>query len=257
MKKKPKAHFTCEYIINPQHRISVNLIGLGGTGSQVLDALARIDAALYKLGHPGLSVTCYDADTVSESNIGRQMFSPADIGLNKAVCLATRVNRFYGLDWEAVPEYYNLHSTPANITVSCVDTVKSRLLINDSLKSNYSANYLTNPYYWLDFGNSAKSGQVILGTPKKIAQPKKSTYNVVSKLPTIMELYDLTQIDENESGPSCSLAEALKKQDLFINSTLAQLGSAILWSLFREGILNYHGIFLNLKTMRTNPLLLK
>lgn len=79
----------------------------------------------------------------------------------------------------------------------------------------------------------------------------------MSKLPTIMDLYDLTQIDENESGPSCSLAEALKKQDLFINSTLAQLGSAILWSLFREGILNYHGIFLNLKTMRTNPLLLK
>ena len=32
------------------------------------------------------------------------------------------------------------------------------------------------------------------------------------------------RVKEEESGPSCSLAEALEKQDLFINSTLAQLG---------------------------------
>lgn len=45
-----KVHFTDNYIINPQHPVTVHLIGAGGTGSQVLNALARIDYALYKLG---------------------------------------------------------------------------------------------------------------------------------------------------------------------------------------------------------------
>ena len=80
-----KVHYTNSYLLSPQHRISVNLIGAGGTGSQVLETLARIDSALFKLGHPGLFVTTFDADEVSESNIGRQLFSPADIGLNKSV----------------------------------------------------------------------------------------------------------------------------------------------------------------------------
>lgn len=35
-------------------------------------------------------------------------------------------------------------------------------------------------------------------------------------------MFDLTQVDEQNSGPSCSVTEALRKQDLFINSTLAQ-----------------------------------
>lgn len=64
-----KVHFTDSYLINPQHPVTVHLIGAGGTGSQVLEALARMDAALIRLGHPGLYVTVFDADEVSESNI--------------------------------------------------------------------------------------------------------------------------------------------------------------------------------------------
>jgi hypothetical protein len=71
------------------------------------------------------------------------------------------------------------------------------------------------------------------------------------------ELFDYTKIDEQDAGPSCSLAQALKKQDLFINSTLAQLGCGLLWKLLREGMIDYHGIFLNLDTMKTNPLKMK
>lgn len=67
-------------------------------------------------------------------------------------------------------------------------------------------------------------------------------------------MFDLTQVNEQDSGPSCSLAEALRKQDLFINPTLAQLGCALLWKLFREVKIEYHGIFLNLSTLKTNPI---
>lgn len=55
-----------------------------------------------------------------------------------------------------------------------------------------------------------------------------------------------------DSGSSCSLAKALIEQNLFINSTLAQLGDNILWKMFRNRLLEHHGLFLNLETMKVN-----
>lgn len=72
--KKKKIHYTENYLLSPHHPVSVIVIGAGGTGSQVITSLARMDRALQALGHPGLYVTVYDPDAVSESNIGRQLF---------------------------------------------------------------------------------------------------------------------------------------------------------------------------------------
>ena len=55
-----RVHYIDNYLIDPQHPVTVNLIGAGGTGSQVLTCLARLDVTLRALGHPGLSVTLYD-----------------------------------------------------------------------------------------------------------------------------------------------------------------------------------------------------
>ena len=49
--------------------VTVFVIGAGGTGSQVATGLARISVALQALGHPGLHVTVFDPDTVTEANI--------------------------------------------------------------------------------------------------------------------------------------------------------------------------------------------
>ena len=119
-----RVHYIDNYLIDPQHPVTVNLIGAGGTGSQVLTCLARLDVTLRALGHPGLSVTLYDPDIVSGTNIGRQLFSDSDIGLNKAKCLITRVNNFFGNDWRAVPGIFPTvlkkarRDDMANITVT-------------------------------------------------------------------------------------------------------------------------------------------
>lgn len=252
-----KLHFTDNYIINPRHPLTVNVIGAGGTGSQMLQSLARIDYALYKLGHPGLNVRVFDNDIVTEANIGRQLFSPNDVGLNKADVLVTRINTFFGVNWESVSELYDGENEGlANITITCVDNVKTRLEIGKlcKLKQKHNGYDEKKGYYWLDLGNQTDRGQVILGTIGKIQQPKDTQYETVPHLKTVHEMFDLRQIKEEDSGPSCSLAEALRKQDLFINSTLCQLGSALLWKLFSEGKVSYNGVYLNLSTMTSAPI---
>ena len=107
----------------------------------------------------------------------------------------------------------------------------------------------------MDFGNTQTSGQVVLGTvPKKIKQPKSQQYKTVDTLKVITRYVKYASVEETDSGPSCSLAEALEKQDLYINSTLAQLGCNLLWKMFRNGMLEHHGIYLNLTTMKVNPI---
>jgi PRTRC genetic system ThiF family protein len=249
---KQKMHFTDSYLLNPTHPVTVNLIGCGGTGSQVLTALSRINHTLTALGHPGLHVTTYDPDTVTEANLGRQLFSASDTGLNKAVILTTRINRFFSTGWKAVPDFYACE--PANILITCVDNVKSRMDIAEKMLSQPVEGYdYSKPLYWLDFGNTQNSGQVVLGTFGEIRQPQSQKYIPVGKLPCITERFDLSKVDERESGPSCSLAEAIEKQDLFINSTLANTGSKLLWKLFREGMTNQAGVFLNMDTLKMNP----
>ena len=324
-----RVHYIDNYLLNPQHPVTVNLIGAGGTGSQVLTCLARLDVTLRALGHPGLFVTLYDPDIVTDANIGRQLFGCSDLGLNKAQCLITRVNNFFGNDWKAVPDIFPTvlkdarRDDMANITVTCTDNIKSRLDLWNVLKavptSNYrdyetplywmdfgntqstgqvvlgtipkkikqpaselyktvdslkvksrldlwnvlkavpTSNYrdYETPLYWMDFGNTQSTGQVVLGTiPKKIKQPASELYKTVDSLKVITRFVKYARVKEADSGPSCSLAEALEKQDLFINSTLAQLGCNILWKMFRNGMLEHHGLFLNLETMKVNPIMI-
>ena len=251
-----RIHMTDGYLLDPSHPVTVDLIGVGGTGSQVLTSLARINHALQELGHPGLRVVAYDDDIVTESNIGRQLFSPSDLGHNKAEVLTTRLNRFFGTDWGIVPERFDSYnSSSANITISCVDSVNSRLCIDKALDMAGSGYDHLRRIYWLDFGNTTNTGQVVLGTVGDVQQPESTDeVDYISDMRTVTELFDLTKVDERDSGPSCSLAEALRKQDLFINSTLAQLGSALLWKLLSTGSIDYQGMFLNLETMKVNPI---
>ncbi len=257
-------HNTAKYILEPAHKVTVDLIGLGGTGSQVLTMLGRMDNALRALSHPGLHVRAWDYDTVEASNMGRQLFSPADLGANKAVCLITRLNRFFGQNWEAWPYRYGLkrkgYRMTSNITISCVDTVAARLevsnILEDAISEHKAGKHFLDGmgkvYYWMDYGNTQKSGQVVLGSIPEMFSKKENDFE---KLKTVFELFpEFADQKDEDSGPSCSMAEALGKQDLFINSTLANVGMAILWKLFREGRISSQGAFLNLETLTLSPI---
>ncbi len=179
-----RAHFTHGYLLDPRHPVTINLIGAGGTGSQMLTALARTDSALMNLGHPGFRVRVYDPDTVSATNVGRQMFFPSDVGQGKASCLVSRVNAGFGTDWEAETRIYPTQPKDlteddlANIFITCTDNISSRYELAKVLEYLAEARKENpddhrKPFYWLDMGNARTTGQAVIGTiPKSIKQPK-------------------------------------------------------------------------------------
>lgn len=260
---KPLMHYSPQYFRQALHPITIGLVGCGGNGSNMITQLARIHVSLKGLGLPGLMVTAYDDDTVSTANQGRQLFAKGDTGRNKAVVLIERINRFFGLDWEAHPVRFGCaeEELSYNLIISCVDSVTSRKQIAKKLKDQveniyrYREDYST-PFYWMDLGNSQKTGQIILGTVEKIKQPRMRKTKPVGKLLTVLEKFpDLEKYENKQSqGPSCSMIEALKKQDLFINSLLAQYASQMLWELFKDDSLSHQGLFINLESLRIAPM---
>jgi PRTRC genetic system ThiF family protein len=265
--KHPKqaVHIVEKEWLNPYNPIIVNLIGAGGTGSQVLTALARMNHALIELRHPGIIVRLFDDDKVDHANLGRQLFATAELKQYKAVALINRVNLFFGTNWKAVTERYDktlLHENAdlvrAGLTISCVDTVTARMETAEVLKAihRHSGNMRSNPVYYMDFGNSRFTGQVVLSTVGKVKQPPMKKFKTVEVLPMVTDEFRelLETSEQTDNTPSCSLAEALTKQDLFINSALANLGASLLWTLFREGMLTNRGFFLNLQEFRSQPI---
>lgn len=257
---KPQIHFVDKYLLNPTNPVIVNLIGAGGTGSRVLTSLTMMNCTLTAMGHPGLFVNLFDDDLVTSANKGRQLFTDNEIGQPKAAVLINRANRFFGTNWKAVT--HKISSTSdnnhlyGNITISCVDSVKARFEIANILKKSKTQSYERNrPMYWIDFGNGKHTGQVMISTIGTIKQPSSKKYAPVAKLPFVTdEFKTLLENAKEDDSPSCSVAEALNKQDLFINPGLAALGSSILWSMFREGMLRYRGFFLNLRDLRSQPI---
>lgn len=251
MTTKSKAHYVHQYLLSPYHPVTINLIGVGGTGSMVLSHLARMNHALMALGHRGIYVVAYDGDIVTAANMGRQMFSEADLGQSKAAVLVSRINRYFGYNWKGIPENWPASSkeeyTLANITISCVDTVRSRREIATAIKKlkNVSVDQ-TNPIYQLDFGNALNTGQVLLSTVKRVNHPEEAEFTHVTVLPGFLDIYKKAKDDPADNEPSCSLAEALERQDLFINPVIATYGCQLLWKMFREGRIDYHGVYVNL-----------
>lgn len=222
--------------------VNVALVGLGGTGSEMLDSLARIHCALVALGHPGFKVAVIDGDTVSPSNVGRQRFSPHDVGLNKASVLVHRYNLFYGLAWDAVPRFLD-NSLPLrgfDVLVTCVDKASVRVAL-----AKRGAREMLPSALWLDCGNGAHDGQVVLG---------HFSHALGFRLPNVFDLYPELVAVADDAEPSCSFAEAIAQQDLFVNRWTANAAGQLLWSLFRAGFIVHHGFRLDLKSGSVLPL---
>ncbi len=216
---------------DPRIRVQLTLIGVGGTGSLILTHLVRIDQAIRALGGQGLHVRAFDPDAVSVTNLTRQNFAPADVGRNKAVVLVERCNLYAGLTWEAFPRKVTADDfrTLQHLTVSCVDTAQARVQIHAALGSRGTA-------YWLDCGNHEASGQVVLGQ-----------LTGTQRLPHILDVDPTGMQGVDEDTPSCSAAEALTRQHLFINPAIALQAAQLVGELLLTAGIQTQAVYVNLR----------
>lgn len=235
-------------------RLKIAVVGVGGTGGEVMDALTRLDFGLKALGHPhGIHVTAFDADTVEPHNIGRQRFSQSDVGQYKSIALTNRINMFYGTDWEAEPSFFEPTDENINqfdLIIGCVDKAAFRVQLGQLAKTQRLG---SNTVLWLDMGNGKHSGQCVLGHVVANYQEELRLPNVFDLYPTLAD----PKHDSDESTPRCSLAEALtgeNGQDLFINGTLATYSMNIVWQLLTKGEIDHHGMTVDVKTLKSAPM---
>lgn len=237
-------------------RVTVHLVGVGGNGAQMAACLARLDIAMRALGHPyGLHVSAFDPDRVSEANVGRQLYSAADIGRHKAIVTIHRLNQFYGLDWSAVPRRYedeaegHRFGRDADVLISCVDSRAARRQLH-RMAFDPQAGYR----YWLDLGNTEATAQVILGQP--LTRRSSSTETSALRLPCVTELFpELLDPDvPDDNRPSCSVRMSLASQGLFVNDVTVRFAAQLLYEMFSKGRIEAHGVVVNLDSKRSGPI---
>lgn len=228
--------------------VQVLLIGAGGTGSDLLVRLAKLHRQLIALGSPGLHVVVHDPDYVSETNVGRQHFSPSSIGLNKAIALVHSINLAYAVSWKAVPRAFDVIENVdavrgTDLVITAVDKAAFRTSLARAYR-NWGSGTL-----WLDTGNGSDSGNVVLG---HLGYRDKSE----PRLPNVFDLWPELEAMEakDDEAPSCSAEESIQRQSWPVNQTAALLAAEILWTLIRTGKLEYHGYTFSLRPMTTTPM---
>lgn len=267
--KKQVRHYIPEYFMNLRHPIQIIVAGVGGTGYIVATNLLRMHITLKALGHIGFQVYLCDHGNVEEPNRGRQGYYGDDVGKRKVHVLSERLNAAAGeyvffpnpgyICKETFKGYcsgMNRHSEGIhpNIIMGCVDNNDPRNVFQWVMRKwTRQHDKEWKPYYWIDFGNDLNSGQVIMGS-KLISQPKiTDNYITKSKLPTAIEMMPeaFNRSNKVKDIPSCSIQEAIEKQDLFINPSIADAGCHMLWQMLRNGYTTYNAVYINLETGKT------
>ena len=219
---------------------TIHLIGAGGNGAPMLMRLHKMHTTLRSLGREGLKVILWDMDTVSQFNIGRQPFYPADVGKNKAELLINRLKAIDPsiFDWEARVSRFAEDSdvgSRALMVITCVDNKAARRAVHKVVFLQEKA------LYWLDMGNEADSGQIVLGETH--ARSRKLRLPVVTELfPEILD----ASLPEDDS-PSCSTEEAITKQGLFVNETVVAHAAGLLWSGLYHGVITHPIVYVDTK----------
>lgn len=218
------------------------LVGVGGTGSHLARAIARMLDVMNRsnLHRPALHLV--DPDIVEEKNVGRQMFTYADIGQNKAEVLARRFNLALGLEisWSAEPfspKHFKHNS--GSILVGAVDGHEGR-----------KAMAAVEGAIWIDCGNHFSTGQVSIGNTHQLNKllnhwpsAKKGEGDkpiAINYLPNAAGLFP--QLLQPESAPvlpdvSCADLVALGEQHLLINDLVANVAAGYVFKLlYRQPI---------------------
>lgn len=262
-----KIHYLPNRLITRTEKAIFHIHGAGGTGSHFAKHLSRMIYTMLSIDLDMIKhVHIFDYDTIDENTAARANYSPLHKGLYKSEVLALSLNRFYQYD------FFTGHNTTIMdinmdeeskteavlFVVTCTDSISSRRKILDY----YSK--LRIPFYWLDIGNSVNTSQFVLGNLSCFTgnieifkQPEDNQFKAVIKLKTVDRIFPgYFNVKEEANIDSCSVADALSRQDMFINSITAEYAVKMIYEFFRNYNLMYHGMFINLEQNSINPIMI-
>lgn len=242
--------------------VGVALIGCGGTGSHLAYALARLAVHAQAEGMD-LSLLFIDGDTVDAANVGRQLFSPAEIGRNKAETLAERLNAALGLAIGSVAQMADRvvlrdcartwRDSTIRILVGAVDTVGARAELAAALQ-------LGSWDLWLDCGNHEFAGQVVLGSTahQTALQRALALPGVCAALPSpAMQLPGLVAaLPAAPATLDCAAAQIANAQSLMVNQLMAAIASQYCYDLIIRRRIEIMATAIDCRTltMRSTPI---
>jgi PRTRC genetic system ThiF family protein len=219
------------FIVPAAPEVTIALVGCGGTGSHIAQALARLAAHCLDTNGPAVQLVFVDGDTVEHKNVGRQLFSAADVGKNKAQTLASRFSAVFGISIVAFPHMLQAATRIANpngygILVGAVDGAAGRRAIGSQLGS-YGWKI------WIDCGNHESSGQIVCGTTLSPEGMKQAIQlGMCAKLPAAPLLYaELLQDAPKRPREDCAARVADNAQSLMVNQMMAAISGQYLYDL--------------------------
>ncbi|MCA9959880.1 MAG: ThiF family adenylyltransferase [Ardenticatenaceae bacterium] len=234
--------FTPTYraLLGETEKMELYLVGTGGTGSALADALARI---LYHARQKGkvVNLTMIDPDVVEEKNIGRQRFCQAEVGWPKSSSLALRLNAAFGLDIRAIPKPFALDmvigrysaSTTKKLVIGCVDHFLPRQELAKAVEVG------NGHLWWLDVGNAYHNGNVFIGNHIYAKQwQADDVLRLCSGLPSPAVQNPALCLPDPPAASSLSCADLTlrEEQSLMINTVMAAIAAnyCYQWVLHEE-----------------------
>lgn len=232
---------------NPNVPVRVLIIGCGGTGSFLAEAVARL---LTGTKH---RIKLMDPDTVETRNTLRQNFYPNEIGQNKAKALAHRISRNFG-----VPVTYSPHAVTqnpdsphmlspffenSNLVLTCVDNAKARTAVHENFSKSHSA-------WVLDAGNDNQFGQVLIGNstdPKTLQNGFSEGHCHRLPMPGLQRPDLLMNQEAPNLDRDCARAIELRDQSPTINQMMATLAADTVLKII-TGTCRNMSIYLDLET---------
>lgn len=227
-------------------QVKIVLVGCGGTGSFVALHLARLAYHAHEQRQLPVSLTFIDPDIVEHKNIGRQNFSPVEIGAAKAWTLMRRYNAAFGLQIKAIvdgvenyTQMYRNNGKDLCIVVGCVDNAAARR----SIASRAPAYQ----FWWLDCGNAEHAGQVLLGNRYDLEKPEL-TLDFCSGLPLPSIQHPELLVDDpvEKMAESCAELTLRDAQSLMVNQAVATFASQYLYRLILSQDLDIYATYFDL-----------
>ena len=207
--------------IDTTHHLTVAVVGCGGTGSLVAEALCRL-----MIGTEA-RLTLIDHDAVEPHNLLRQNFTMNEVGRYKSEALAERLAREFKRPISYCTKKFEASSYPGEmldslgttLMIGCVDNAEARAEMSRHLRYKRGT--------WLiDAGNGENWGQVLIGNSSEPTELAKAFIDgKCHRLPepTLQRPDLLTYVPDTPPDIDCAAALDLTDQDPTINQMMAAL----------------------------------